>query len=248
MGGGRPVWPSGLPTTSNPPTKDAALKHCFTKAVEWGYVKSTPAAEVKLFKETPKAPRFLTAEEIDALLAECPPYMYPIVVVAVNTGMRRLELFNLQWEDVDFQRGIITVRNRGNFRTKNAEDRTIPMNATLTETLRGLPRHIRSPYVFPSIASEEGKPYNILQRGFQAALRRTGIGHVRFHDLRHTFASHLVMSGVDLASVQRLLGHKDIGTTMRYSHLAPDHLKGAVDKLELSVWHKSGTNSRKAQK
>ena len=219
------------------------LKNMLRKAVEWGYIKQNPAAGIKQFKETPKAARYLTSEECSALLAACPDHLYPIVVLALNTGMRKGELLHLQWEDVDFRRGTITVRNRRDFHTKNYEDRVIPMNDEVREVLRKLPRHIRSPYVFPSIADPEGNAYNDVKRSFTSAVKRSRIEHVRFHDLRHTFASHLVMAGVDIRTVQTLLGHKDISTTMRYAHLAPDHLKGAVERLDFSDGHHMDTRA-----
>lgn len=108
----------------------------------------------------------------------------------------------------------------------------MPINDELYETLRKHPRHITCPYVF---YTTKGEKYISIQSSFRTAVERARLGYVRFHDLRHTFASHLVMSGVDLRTVQQLLGHKDIKMTMRYAHLAPDHLKAAVDKRRFST-------------
>ncbi|MCK4418022.1 MAG: site-specific integrase [Candidatus Latescibacteria bacterium] len=172
-----------------------------------------------------KEPRYLTKEECRALLAQCPPHLYPIVLTALNTGMRKGELFNLMWEDVDFWKGIITVRNRKEFHTKNYENRTIPMNDLLWRTLRELPQNSTSLYVFEN---KSGRSYDDLKRSYHTAVKKAGLGHARFHDLRHTFASHLVMAGVDLRTVQALMGHKTVQMTMRYSHLAPEGCRGQI--------------------
>jgi integrase len=145
--------------------------------------------------------------------------------------MRRGEILNLQWKDVSFTKGIITVRD-----TKNHETRYIPLNPKVAETLQGLPRSISrgkdQSYVF---VKPDGEGVKSIRNGFEGAVRRANLGkHIRFHDLRHTFASHLVMKGVDLRTVAKLLGHKDIRITMRYVHLAPDHLQSAVSVLNFA--------------
>ena len=114
--------------------------------------------------------------------------------------------------------------------TKNGERREIPINATLKKALQGLTRRIDVPYVFYS--PDTGKPYKSISRSFKTALRKTGIKDFKFHDLRHTFASHLVMAGVDITTVSRLLGHKTLTMTLRYAHLAPSHMVKAVDVLD----------------
>ena len=207
-----------------------AIKTMFRKATEWGYAKSNPAAKVKKFKEPVKTPGYLTEEQAAKLLETCPKHLYALFATALNTGMRRGELFNLQWKDVSLSKRTITVQNKEDWHTKNYEPRVIPVNSFLYETLRKHPRHIRSPYVF---CKPDGTKYLTVRNSFERALEKAGIPHIPFHALRHTFASHLVMRGVDLSTVQKLLGHKDIKTTMRYAHLAPDHLKSAVERLGL---------------
>ena len=219
-----------------------ALKNCLRKAVEWGYLKENPASEIRLFKERPKPPRYLEKEEIAALLDQCPLHIYPIVVTALNTGMRRSELFHLEWWDIDFKKRMITIRNKDGWHTKNHESRVIPMNDFVYEVLKKHPRHINSNYVF---YNHDGNRFDNITHGLDGAAKRAGIGHICLHTLRHTFASHLVMSGVDLPTVQKLMGRKDIETTMRYARLSPDHLKAAVERID---WHKSGTNAQGQQK
>jgi integrase len=209
------------------------IKNMLRNAVEWGYLKESSAARVKKLKTGTPHFRYLSAGEVAVLLAACQqsdnPQLYAFVVTALNTGMRLGELTALEWKDIDFKRRIIRVDNKEDHHTKNYQCRTIPINDALTEVLRKVPRRLNSSYVFQH---KGGEKFHKMKTGFQNAVKRAGIPHVRFHDLRHTFASHLVMGGVDIRTVQELLGHKDIRMTMRYSHLAPDHMKNAVRILD----------------
>ena len=213
----------------------ACLRHMFNKAIEWGYVATNPMKGVRLLKEPPGRVRFLQPEEVQRLLQNCAPHVRSIVITALHTGMRRSEILNLRWKDIDFSAKTITVEN-----TKNNERRVIPINDVLHYALNISPRHIRSDFVF---CAGDGRPFANVQKGFKAALRRAGIEDFRFHDLRHTFASYLVMSGVDLRTVQELLGHKTMRMTMKYSHLSKAHLQNAVDSLT-TIWHKFGTGRK----
>lgn len=205
----------------------ACLKNMFTKAIQWGYASFNPVKEIKLYKENNQRVRYLEPRERELLLACCGPYLRPIVLTALHTGMRRSEILNLKWSDVDFSRYLITVRD-----TKNSEVRYIPMNETLTETLRNVTKNINSPYVF---LKNNGHPYKEFKESFTAVLKRAGIENLTFHDFRHDFASHLVMAGVDIKTVQELLGHKGLQMTLRYAHLSPAHKQDAVGKLEAYI-------------
>jgi len=146
--------------------------------------------------------------------------------------MRKEEILSLEWDKhIDLKHGFILLN-----KTKNGDRREIPINQTLRETLQGLVKHINSPYVF---TDSEGKRYQDVKRSFNSALKRAVIKDFRFHDLRHTFASHLVMTGIDLTTVSRLLGHKNLTMTLRYSHLAPEHMVRAVDLLDNTLNGKS---------
>lgn len=139
--------------------------------------------------------------------------------------MRRKEILSLEWErHIDLKHGFILLDE-----TKNGERREIPITQTLRETLQSLVRGISSPYVF---IDESVKRYKDMKRSFHSACRRAGIKDFRFHDLRHTFASQLVMAGIDLTTVSRLLGHKSLTMTLRYSHLAPSHMTKALEILD----------------
>jgi integrase len=162
-------------------------------------------------------------DEIQLLFQHCTPRLKPIVITALSTGMRRGEIINLKWDDVDFSQGHITI-----WESKNGESHTAPMSDLLAETLRRQKeeRRPRNPLVFPS---PTGKPYTDFRQSFKSACREARITDFRFHDLRHTFASHLVMNGVDLTTVKELLGHKTLVMTLRYAHLSQGHKKKAVE-------------------
>lgn len=148
-------------------------------------------------------------------------------MTALHTGFRASELLSLTWKDIDFRRHMITVRATY---AKNGESRVIPMNGVLTDTLRtSRIKADKSDHVF---CSRQGTPYRSFRTAFERAVREAGIEDFTFNDLRHTFASRLVMAGVDLPTVQELMGHKDISMTLRYTHLSSDHKQRAVKALE----------------
>ncbi len=204
------------------------LKNMFTKAVDWEMVGEDVLKKIRRVKLTPennKRLRFFSFEEGQALIKACDAHLKPMVITALNAGMRRGEILNLTWDQVDLKHGFILLEI-----TKNGERREIPINETLRQNLEALPRHIKSLYVFWH--GERGKPYDEVTRSFNSAVRRAGIKDFTFHDLRHTFASHLVMAGVDLTTVKELLGHKTLTMTLRYAHLAPSHKVKAVGILD----------------
>jgi integrase len=201
------------------------LKTILTKAVEWGRLRDNPAQRVKLFRVDNRRLVYLEQEEVPRLFAACSPSLRNIVEFAVLTGMRRGEILSLQWQDTDLKTGTIRL-----LKTKNGKVRDIPMNQRLRQLLMTLPRHLHSAYVF---CNQQGKPYSNVTKAFRKAVQAAGIKrHIRFHDLRHTFASHLVMSGVDLFTVSQLLGHSDVAMTQRYAHLSPDHKRRAMERLD----------------
>ena len=206
------------------------LKHMFNKAVEWEMVGSEALKrirKVKPLRDEGKRLRYLSIEECNALINACDNHLKPIVVTALNTGMRKGEILNLKWDQVDLKHGFILLD-----KTKNGDRREIPINKTLEALFldKNLIRRIDIPHVFYD--SITGKPYKNVKRSFYTACKRVGIRDFHFHDLRHTFASHLVMSAVDITTVSRLLGHKSLSMTLRYSHLAPSHMVRAVDVLD----------------
>lgn len=203
------------------------MKHMYTKAIEWGYVRANPSKGVKLLKEPPGRLRYLRPEEVNTLLISCPRHIRPVVITALNSGMRKSEILNLMWSEVDLKNRKITVTN-----AKNNESRVIPINQTLYLELSALSEKSRSEFVF---ADDDGNPYRDIKKRFSSALKKAGIDDFRFHDLRHTFGSHLVMQGVDLRTVQQVMGHREIRTTMRYSHLSPEYVQEAMERLDF-LW------------
>ncbi len=204
----------------------ALIKNIFTKAVEWNKISNNPTKSVKLFKENNKRTRFLEKGELKMLIDNCEEPLKSIVFFAVNTGMRLSEILNLVWDDIDFSRGSIRVRN-----TKNSEDRFVPVNTNLRNMLEERKNNnFSKAYVFCNTRSDRFRIFTISHR-FAEVIKKCGIKDFRFHDLRHTFASHLVMSGADIVTVKELLGHKTLEMTMRYSHLSPDFKKSTIELL-----------------
>ena len=212
------------------------IKWMLKKGIDWEWVEESVLAKVKKvkpLKENNERTRFLSREESQELIDSCTKHLRPIVITTLNTGMRKSEVLNLKWFDnVDLKRGSIHLA-----KTKNGEPRDIPINGTVRFVLQQIPRRIDVPYVF--FDPFNGKPYKDVRNSFQSALRKAGIRDFRFHDLRHTFASHLVMAGVDLKTVQELLGHKRISMTLRYSHLAQEHKEKAVNVLDRVLTEKT---------
>ena len=206
----------------------AVLKCMFSKALDWEMIQPDEIIKikkVKLIKGETKRLRYLSDDEIERVLLYCGNNLKPIVIMALHTGMRRDEILKLTWDRVDLTNRIILLD-----KTKNGERREIPINDTLYQTLSGLIRNLKTDYVF--YHPKTLKPFDSIKTSFNNALKRAHILDFRFHDLRHTFASSLVMKGVDLATVQKLLGHKTINMTLRYAHLSNVHLKGAVSALD----------------
>ena len=223
----------------------AMLKHMFTKAVDWEMVEDEVLKKVralKLLKENNKRLRYLSTEECQTLIQACSDHLKPIVITALNSGMRKEEILSLEWErNIDLKHGFIHLDN-----TKNGERREIPINQTLRGALQsvGFVRRLDSPYVF---IDKFGHRYKDVKRSFHSACRRAKIFNMRFHDLRHTFASHLTMQGVNLATVKELLGHKSINMTLRYAHLAPEHNRKAVQILDAALNQRSEATAKQSE-
>jgi site-specific recombinase XerD len=203
------------------------LSSIFAYGVRTGRVGSNPLRLVKRFREGESRVRYLLRDEEillrAAVLSNCPE-REPELDLALYTGMRRGEQFTLKWKDVDLDRGILTVRGK-------TGRRHIVINSSARSAIERLAKHRRDPaalFVCPDTQSEVQTDW---RRWFEKSCRAAGIEDFHWHDLRHTFASRLVMAGVDIRTVQELLGHKSITMTMRYSHLSPDHRQAAAEKI-----------------
>jgi len=202
----------------------ACLKTIFNKAIEWGLTKTNPVRQVRLFKENNQRVRYLSDEEMRTLLNNASEPLKSIILVALHTGLRQGEIVNLKWANIDFNLKTIYLKD-----TKTGEKR-IPINETVYNLLCFLKannevRKDSSDSVFPMT-----KGYRVSHR-FAELTSRLGIKDFRFHDLRHSFASYLVMMNVNLKTIQELLGHKSYLMTLRYAHLSGDYKKEVVDKL-----------------
>jgi len=201
----------------------ACLKTMFSKAVEWGRTEKNPAAKVKKFRENPGRERILSPEEAQRLIECAGPGIRPVLIVALNTGMRRGEILSLKWADVDFGKSFILISD-----SKSRRSRKVPMNVFVYETLQKLPR-TSAEHVF--FNPETKSHIKGIRTAFKAACRRAEIKGVRLHDLRHTAASKMIEAGADLVTVSKILGHASIQMTMRYAHPTPENMRLAVSKL-----------------
>lgn len=205
-----------------------ALRRLLNKAVRWGMLGKNPASQLNLLPEPRGRTRFLTLDEAKRLLEATSRHLRPIIVCALETGMRRSEILGLRWSDVDMKTRTIYLGD-----TKNGESRLVPVSNRLYAVLSGLPRRLGSDHVFtgePKIG-KTGKPFHDVRTSFENACRRAGIEGFRFHDLRHTAASHMAMAGVPLRTIGEILGHKTAAMTERYAHMTPEHKRNAVESL-----------------
>jgi len=198
----------------------ALLKGMFTKAIDYGYVTANPVKKVKMIPEGDCArERILTQEEEKRLMAEAAPHFKPFLVVALNTGMRRGEILKLAWAQVDFRNRLVHV-----IKTKRNKNRVIPMNNVMYKTLQELRAEANG--------SEKVYQSKHVQSVFGTARKNADLDGLRLHDLRHTFATRLIQSGVDVFTVQKLLGHSTITMTMRYCHSFEPEMRAAVAQLD----------------
>jgi len=215
------------------------LKAMLNKAIAWNKLADYPAKHVKMLQVTNERTRFLSEEEEAALLPVCSPALQRIVAAGLFTGFRPQELTSLRVEDVDLQRALLTVAACF---SKNGESRTIPMGERLKPILQeALAERGDAMTVFTTV---KGQPWTSTNFGMvlRLACLRAGIEPCGPHTLRHTFASRLIMAGIDLRTVQELLGHKDIKMTLRYAHLSPNHKRAAIETLERRFSTKSPAN------
>lgn len=202
----------------------AFIRQVFNKAIAWRKTDSNPMKDVKFFKEPQGRTRYLEKDEIDKLLKACIPTLRPIVITAFNTGMRKEEILSLKWDQVDLNHNIITL-----CKTKNGETRHVYVNSYMHEMLENLKKKAKQEYVF---TSSQGRRYAKKMRSvFCNAIKKAGLEGFRFHDLRHTFASHMAMSGAGPMQIMEGLGVKSIRMVQRYTHLSRGHTMQAVEKL-----------------
>jgi len=200
----------------------ACLKTMFNKAVEWGRLEANLAARVKKFRERNQRDRILDAAEAQRLVACAGAEFKPVLIIALNTGMRRNEILSLKWKDTE--RGYIQIGD-----SKSGKSRIVPMNDSVREALKSIPQRPESEFIFYN--PESKTHFKNVSGSFEVARKAAGLQDVTFHSLRHTAASKMVEAGVDLVTISKILGHASIQMTMRYAHPTPEHMRLAVEKL-----------------
>lgn len=236
------------------------LKGAMSRAVEWDIIDTHDLHKVKALKVDNSRIRFLDKKEESSLRATLTirdkrikderesgnkfrqqrkysllpelrdhnfaDHLEPLVLLAMNTGMRKGELLNLRWENVDLVNNVITIKAAN---AKSGKARHIPLNKESKQTLVSWQRDTKEQgYLFEG---ESNKPITDVKKAWGNLLVEAKIEEFNFHDLRHHFASKLVMKGVDLNTVRELLGHSNLDMTIRYAHLAPEHKSAAVNSI-----------------
>ncbi|MEE9271593.1 MAG: tyrosine-type recombinase/integrase [Candidatus Krumholzibacteria bacterium] len=198
------------------------LRRMFNLAIQWGLADKNPTAGVRKFREDERPLRILSAEEEAQLLEQLPQHLRDITEFAINTGMRRGEILSLRWDQVDMREKMLAVE-----RGKTGTVSYVPANKKVVAVLRRR-QAIDSDYVF----TWNGESIERFDKTWQKALKAAGIPKVRFHDLRHAFATRLLRAGEDITTVRELLGHSSINMTLRYTHTSPERKRAAVERLE----------------
>jgi integrase len=205
------------------------MGHAYKLAMrEWEWVRENPVSNVSKLKVSNFIERWLKPKEEARLLAASPDWLQDIIIFAVNTGLRQGEILKLSWDRIDFQRQTLTILEQ-----KNGERDTLPLNEKATEVLRarGKVRLLNTNLVFLSQAQTALDASNII-RAFHKARKEARLTDLRFHDLRHTFATRLVQAGVDIYKVQKLMRHKSPQMTQRYAHHNSESLRDGVEVLD----------------
>ncbi|MFA5168530.1 MAG: tyrosine-type recombinase/integrase [Candidatus Omnitrophota bacterium] len=203
------------------------IKRLFKVAFEKGSLSKNPAAFVKTYREDENAIHHLSDKDVKALLKAAPGDLQQIIMIFLLTGLRYGELCYLRWKDIDFRHKQIIVQPRKEWKPKSLKKRIIPMHPTVEKILRSVPQ--RSELVFPD---DEGKNAELgLRNRIYRIFENADVdGNVK--DLRSTFASNAVMSGMPIYTVSKLLGHHDVKITEKhYAHLAPDYMGNAITML-----------------
>ena len=225
------------------------FRHVLMNAVRDGKLSRNPVSSVKFFSE-PHRIRFFSDDEIIKLHSLISSDDWRVVAFGLETGLRREEQFHLRWDQISFESKTLTIPL-----PKGGRTRHVPLTEESLTILRSLDSLFHSPWVFSGIKSRL-RPMDsraFLRRVFEPALRQAGIQGVSWHTLRHTTASRLVMAGVPLPTVQQILGHRDIQTTLRYAHLSPSHIQEAIQKgslvnLGIGTGSKTGSDLGEAKR
>ncbi|APG28439.1 integrase [Syntrophotalea acetylenivorans] len=208
----------------------AALSHAFSIAIkEWEWISDNPVAKIRKPKEPQGRIRFLDKQEIQRLLnaCHCQPnrFLYTAVALALSTGMRQGEILNLRWKDIDFNRKQLVLH-----KTKNKERRTVPLASMTQQVLRELAAESHPEHGLVFAEEKADRPANF-RKSWEKALREADIRDFRFHDLRHTAASHMAMNKATVSEIAAVLGHKTFQMVKRYAHLSEAHTRSVVESM-----------------
>ncbi|MCG8709211.1 site-specific integrase [Brenneria sp. 4F2] len=205
-------------------------------ATEWGWLNSVPV--VKARQPRNKRIRWLTQDEARRIIDELPDYLKPVVIFALATGLRRANILDLEWSQVDMQRKMAWIHPE---EAKSGKAIGVALNETACNVLRSqIGNHNR--WVFVRQNNKEVRKLRVdSNKAWNAALKRAGIENFRFHDLRHTWASWLVQSGVPLSALQEMGGWESIEMVRRYAHLSPVHLTQHAKQIDC-IFERNGTN------
>jgi site-specific recombinase XerD len=204
----------------------ACLKHMFTIAISWKQAYENPVKQIRMLHEDNEVTNVISYEDEELLLANAAPHLRDILICALDTGMRRSEMFELRWKDVDLKKSALRV-----VKSKTGKAREIPIGDRLLIVLKRLRTSQSGDHVF--ISPKTGEKLTKVDTAFRRALERSGIKHrgYRLHDCRHSFASRLIEQGESPFTVQELLGHSSIRTTQRYAHPGAQSKRDAIKKL-----------------
>jgi integrase len=199
------------------------VRAVFNRAKDWGdFAGDNPCRAVRKQKEAPHRLRYLSVDEMERLLAAAHPRLRPILVCALMTGMRRGEILGLDWENVSLEHDTLYLLH-----CKSGKPREVPICSKLRDELLRMGPRPRGPVFELAVI--------MIRRYFERALKAADVHGFRFHDLRHTFASHFIMRTNDLPALQRILGHSTPAMTLRYAHLSKGHLASEMAAFESAI-------------
>ena len=207
-----------------------SLGSAFNRAVTDKYLLNNPCNGIKRFRIPEKQPLFFSETEYQKLLSVIDNKdLKDLVEMALNTGLRQMELLTLEWNQINFKDKLLILDNR-NHLTKSKKIRTIPLNIRALQILTERERNKNSNFIFTYL--KEPIKQDFISKTFKKFVKKTKLNDkLNFHSLRHTFASWLVQKGVSIYEVSKLLGHSSISVTEIYSHIRTDDLRTAVDRL-----------------
>jgi integrase len=222
----------------------STLSRAFTIASqEWQWINENPFRRISKLKENGGRNLFLSREKLNNLLSRCKeshnPNLYGIVLIAASMGLRFGEIVNLRWRHIDFDNGFVTLEI-----TKNSDTRYVPLTEQVATHLKNMQNlNLPDEFIFPSRYPTKRHPYSLIRKAFHKALQESKLQDFRFHDLRHTAASHMAMNGATQGELMEILGHRSPNMTRRYAHFSKEHISRIVQKTSNNLIDSSGETS-----